>query len=61
MKKLVIRMTNGDELIGSNASLEELANAICSKHMPKFLTLGKQGCQYLVNVKQIAYAKEVEE
>lgn len=61
MKKLVIRMSNGDELISNNASFEELANAIYSKHMPKFLILGKQGCQYLVNVKQIAYAKEVEE
>lgn len=66
MKKLVIRMTNGDELISnelisSDASFEELVNAVNSKPMPKFLTLGKQGCQYLVNVKQIAYAKEVEE
>lgn len=61
MKKLVIRMTNGDELISSNASFAELVNAINSEHMPKFLALGKQDCQYLVNVKQIAYAKEVEE
>lgn len=61
MKKLVIRMVNGDELISSNASFEELVNAIYSKHMPKFLTLGKPSCQYLVNVKQIAYVKEVDD
>lgn len=61
MKKLVIRMTNGDELISSNASFEELVNAVNLKPMPKFLTLGKSGSCFLVNVKQIAYAKEVEE
>lgn len=60
MAKIIIRMTNGDEII-SNCPFEELTNAINSKHMPKFLALGKPGSQYLVSVKQIAYAKEVEE
>lgn len=61
MKKMIIRMTNGDEIVSENAPLEVLTNAINSKHIPKFLALGKPGSQYLVNVKQIAYAKEVEE
>ena len=61
MKKLVISMTNGDEIVIENAPLEALTNAINSKHIPKFLVLGKPGSQYLVNMKQIAYAKEVEE
>lgn len=61
MKKLVIRMTNGHEIIIDNGSLEELANAIASKPMPKFMMMGKTGNKCLVNVKQIAYAKEVEE
>lgn len=61
MKKLVIRMTNGDEIVINDASLEVLTNAINSTHILTFLALGKPGSQYLVNVKQIAYAKEVEE
>lgn len=61
MKKLVIRMTNGHEIISDNVSIEELANAIYSKYMPKFLMIGKTGNRFLVNVKQIAYATEVEE
>ena len=61
MKKVVFHMVNGDELIYDNASFEELVNALDSKHIPKFLKLGKPGRQNVVNVKQIAYAKEVEE
>ena len=61
MAKVIIRMTNRDEITINNDSLEALANAINSKHMPKFLLMGRTGNRFLVSVKQIAYAKEVEE
>lgn len=59
MKKLVICMTNGNKIISDNDSFEDLAKVIDSN--PKFLVMGITGSKFLVNVKQIAYAKEVEE
>lgn len=59
MKKLVICMTNGKKIISDNDSFEDLANVIDSN--PNFLAMRRKGSKFLVNVKQIAYAKEVEE